>query len=58
MAITKAEYGDTPFNIINNSNILTEADFNGLSEMTDELKETFLNLKYFRTRTEMEGFSS
>lgn len=50
----KGECDNTPFNIITDSNILTEKDFKDLSEMSGELKETFTKSQVFRTRTEME----
>ncbi len=50
----KGEYDETPFSIITQSNILTESDFRDLAGLTDELKETFIKVQMFRTRTEME----
>jgi hypothetical protein len=52
--IKKGEYDDTPFSIITQSKILTDSDFNALEKMSKELKETFINVQMFRTRTEME----
>lgn len=52
--ITKGEYDKTPFNIINQSDILTKKDFSDLEKMSGELKETFIKVQTFRTRTEME----
>ena len=50
----KGEYGETPFGIITQSSILEQKDIDSISEMSDELKETFLKVQVFRTRTEME----
>ena len=52
--IMKGEYDNTPFSIITNSKILTEKDFSDLALLSDELKETFIKVQSFRTRTEME----
>ena len=51
---TKEEYDEKPFSIITQSNILTENDIRDLREMSNELKETFVKVQMFRTRTEME----
>lgn len=51
---TKGEFGETPFNIILQSDILMEEDLNALSPLKNELKETFIKSQLFRTRTEME----
>jgi len=52
--ITKGEYNKEPFNIISQSDILTNKDFSDLEKMSGELKETFIKVQMFRTRTEME----
>ena len=52
--ITKAEYNETPFNIIQGSEILTKEDFDKLAPLSQELKENFKKSQVFRTRTEME----
>jgi len=52
--IVKGEYDKLPFNIINQSDILTKNDFSDLEKMSSELKETFIKVQMFRTRTEME----
>jgi len=52
--VLKGEYDETPFSIISQSNILTENDIKDLSDMSEELKETFVKVQMFRTRTEME----
>ena len=52
--ITKAEYNETPFNIIQGSEILTKEDLDKLAPLTQELKENFKKSQVFRTRTEME----
>lgn len=44
----------TPFNIIENSDILLKEDFDSLIPLTGELKETFAKTQVFRTKTEME----
>jgi len=54
MAIQKGELNNTPFNIIQNSDILTKEDFNILSPLTGELQDNFKKSQVFRTRTEME----
>ena len=46
--------GVAVFDSINNSNLLTRADFDSLKEMAGELSDTFLKTQVFRTRTEME----
>ena len=51
---TKAEFDETPFNIIQNSDVLTKEDLNKLTPLTQELKENFKKSQVFRTRTEME----
>lgn len=50
----KAEYDNIPFNIINNSEILTKEDLDKLTPLKQELKETFIKSQVFRTKTEME----
>lgn len=50
----KGELTVTPFNIIHQSEILTENDLSILGTLTQELKETFKKSQVFRTRTEME----
>ena len=52
--IVKGELNQTPFNIIQESDILTKEDINKLTPLTQELKETFIKSQVFRTRTEME----
>ena len=52
--ITKGEYNETPFNIIQNSEILTSDDLAKITPLTQELKENFKKSQVFRTRTEME----
>ena len=54
MKIIKGEYNETPFNIIQNSDVLTREDLNKLTPLTQELKENFKKSQVFRTRTEME----
>ena len=48
------EYNKTPFNIIQNSDILTQEDLDKLIPLTQELKENFNKSQVFRMRTEME----
>jgi len=50
--IIKAEYNETPFEIVKKSDILL--DFSRLNKLVPELKETFVKAQLFRTRTEME----
>jgi len=50
----KGEYDKTPFNIIQQSEILTKEDADKLTPLTQELVETFKKSQVFRTRTEME----
>lgn len=52
--LSKAEYNETPFDIIIRSEVLTKKDLDKLSPMTNELKENFKKSQLFRTRTEME----
>ena len=52
--ITKGQYDKTPFNIIQSSDILTSQDLKDLDKLAEELKETFIKVQTFRTRTEME----
>jgi len=52
--LIKGKYDETPFNIIQHSDILTKEDFTDLQVLTSELKETFIKSQVFRTRTEME----
>ncbi len=54
MSEKKGELTVTPFNIIHQSEILTEKDLDVLNSLTGELKETFKKSQVFRTRTEME----
>jgi len=54
MNIQKGELNKTPFNIIQNSDILTKEDFDILTPLTSELQESFKKSQVFRTRTEME----
>lgn len=51
---SRGEYDNTPFSIINQSEILTKKDLDRLTPLTQELKETFIKSQVFRTRTEME----
>ena len=48
------EFIETPFNIIQKSEILTNDDLAILNPLKNELKETFIKSQVFRTRTEME----
>ena len=52
--INKAQLNETPFGIIQQSDILTNDDFALLTPLKAELKETFIKAQCFRTRTEME----
>ena len=52
--ISKAQFDQTPFNIIQNSDVLTKEDLDVLVPLTQELKENFKKSQVFRTRTEME----
>lgn len=52
--LIKGEINSTPFNIIQDSQILTQDDWAILSPLTKELQETFKKSQVFRTRTEME----
>ena len=52
--IIKAQFDQTPFNIIQNSDVLTREDMDKLIPLTQELKENFKKSQVFRTRTEME----
>lgn len=54
MEIQKGELSKTPFNIIQNSDILTREDLDVLTPLTKELQESFKKSQVFRTRTEME----
>ena len=54
MEIQKGELSKTPFNIIQNSDILTREDLDILTPLTNELQESFKKSQLFRTRTEME----
>ena len=54
MEIIKGEYNEAPFNIIQNSDVLTREDMDKLIPLTQELKENFKKSQVFRTRTEME----
>lgn len=54
MEIQKGELNKTPFNIIQNSDILTREDLDVLTPLTEELQESFKKSQVFRTRTEME----
>lgn len=54
MNIQKGELNKTPFNIIQNSDILTKEDLGVLTPLTNELQESFKKSQVFRTRTEME----
>jgi len=48
----KAQLNETPFSIIQHSEILTKQDLATLTPLTLELKETFKKSQLFRTRTE------
>jgi hypothetical protein len=50
----KNDNPNLPFNIIQESKVLEESDFQSLVSLSDELKETFLKSQVFRTRTEAE----
>jgi len=50
----KGELTQTPFNIITNSEILTDDDVKSLIPLTGELQTTFKKSQVFRTKTEME----
>lgn len=50
----KGKLDNNPFDIINNSEILTQNDLSVLEPLKTELKETFVKSQVFRTRTEME----
>ena len=43
--IRKGEYNEMPFNIIQSSDILTKDDIDKLIPLTQELKETFINVQ-------------
>jgi hypothetical protein len=45
---------EVSFEIIKQADILSEIDIKSLSDIADELKETFIKVQVFRTRTEME----
>ena len=51
----KGELTQAPFKIIQNSDVLTQEDFDKLIPLTQELQETFIKAQTFRTRTEMEA---
>jgi hypothetical protein len=48
------KYNETPFGIIKQADILSEVDTKSLFDIAEELKETFIKVQMFRTRTEME----
>ncbi len=50
----KGEYGSAPFDIIQNSEILTQENVDALIPLTEELQHTFKKSQVFRTKTEME----
>lgn len=50
----KGNLSDTPFNIVLDSNVLAQNEFEKLIPLKDELVETFAKSQLFRTRTEME----
>ena len=50
----KGQLTETPFNIIQQAQILTDEDLALLNPLKAELKETFIKAQCFRTRTEME----
>jgi hypothetical protein len=47
-------YAESALDIINQSSILTEKDLSVITELKEELAETFLRSQIWRTRTEME----
>lgn len=47
-------YRDRSLNIIQDSNILTNSDFETINNIKDELEDVFRHSQIFRTRTEME----
>lgn len=51
---TRGRYDEAPFGIIKQADILSEIDVKSLSDIAEELKETFVKVQMFRTRTEME----
>jgi len=53
-SVQKGTLNNNPFNIITQSDILTEEDINSLTPLTQELQEGFVKAQMFRTRTEME----
>lgn len=50
----KGQLTETPFNIIQQAEILTADDLAILNPLKNELRETFIKSQTFRTRTEME----
>jgi hypothetical protein len=50
----KGQLTETPFNIIQQAQILTDDDLEILNPLKKELRETFIKSQTFRTRTEME----
>ncbi len=54
MADEKGQLTALPFDIITQSDIVSAGDLTALGEMAPELKENFLKVQVFRTRTEME----
>ena len=52
--VKKGEFDKKPFDLILQSEILTQKDFDKLIPLTGELQETFVKSQVFRTRTEME----
>lgn len=50
----KKQYQETAIDIITNSNIIEKEDLNILSEIKEELRDSFLFSQMFRTRTEIE----
>jgi len=49
-----SKYDNMAFDIVSNSKILTEDDFNIINNMKSELTDTFMKVQMFRTRTEMD----
>ena len=54
MKIIKGNLDENPFQIVKQSEIITQEDWAIIEQLKPELKETFLKSQIFRTRTEME----
>lgn len=52
--LQKGTLNSNPFNIITQSDILTDEDIKSLTPLTGELQEAFVKSQLFRTKTEME----